>query len=221
MGQEQGSRRGLNPSWNPGQYLAFADQRLRPALDLLARIPPLESEEIVDLGCGPGTVTAHLKARWPDARITGVDGSAEMLAKARETLPDIAWQEADIAVWQPARPPALIYSNAALHWLPDHNRLLPRLIALLAPGGVLAAQMPQSGHGAWREVVRETARTGPWAESLADLMGPGNVLSKSAYHRLLQPLCRTLDIWESEYLHRLEGPDPVAAWTRGAGLRPF
>jgi len=213
-------------SWDPAQYLTFANERLRPALDLLQRVPTITADSLVDLGCGAGTVTPYLRARWPEARITGVDSSPEMLARARKEMPDndgppVEWQQADIAAWHPDPAPALIYSNAALHWLPDHTDLFPRLLACLEPGGVLAVQMPQSGHGAWRDAIRDVARDGPWATSLTDLLGPGNVLEMADYHRLLAPETTRLDIWESEYLHVLSGDDPVAAWTRGAGLRPF
>lgn len=213
-------------SWDPAQYLAFANERLRPALDLLQRIPNIAADSLVDLGCGAGTVTPYLRARWPEARITGVDSSPEMLMRAREEMckgdgPPVDWQQAGIAAWRPDPAPALIYSNAALHWLRDHAALLPRLLADLAPGGVLAIQMPQTAHGAWRDAIRDVARDGPWSAALADLLGPGNVLGMADYHSLLAPDAGRLDIWESEYLHVLSGIDPVAAWTRGAGLRPF
>ena len=134
-------------TWDPRQYQRFADQRLRPARDLLAQIPLDEVREAVDLGCGTGNVTALLKQRWPQARVTGIDQSSEMLARAKGAHSDIGWVRLDIAAWRPERPVDLIYSNAALQWLPDHRRLLPRLMARLAAGGVLAVQMPQTGHG--------------------------------------------------------------------------
>jgi trans-aconitate 2-methyltransferase len=123
--------------WDPSQYLKFADQRLRPALDLLARVPLQAPARVVDLGCGAGNVTRLLAERWPEAEITGVDGSAEMLAKAASEAPAIAWRQAEIAAWVPESPPDLLYSNAALHWLDGHEVLFPRLFAAVAPGGVL------------------------------------------------------------------------------------
>src|SRR5262245_42625243 len=127
--------------WDPTQYLKFADQRLRPALDLLNRIDLADPAEVYDLGAGAGNVTRHLRARWPHAHVTGVDNSEAMLAKAAEA-PGIDWQRADLATWRPPRPADLLYSNAALQHLGEHERLFPALLALLAPGGVLAAQMP-------------------------------------------------------------------------------
>jgi trans-aconitate 2-methyltransferase len=208
-------------SWDPRQYQRFADQRLRPARDLLAQVSLCEAREVVDLGCGTGNVTALLKKRWPQARITGIDQSPEMLARAKSADPDIDWVRLDIAAWHPAQPVDLIYSNAALQWLPDHRSLLPRLLGQLNAGGVLALQMPQTGHGHWRQILRAAVEDRPWAHELRHLAGPGHVLTPADYHRILARPARTLEIWESEFLHRLEGRDPVAEWTKGAALRPL
>ena len=131
-------------SWDPSQYLNFKDHRLRPALDLMAQIPCTNPQTVVDLGCGPGNVTALIAGKWPQARVTGIDSSAEMLSKARADHPGIQWRQADIGRWQADEDVNLIFSNACLHWLPDHENLFPRLMAGLAPGGVLAVQMPRN-----------------------------------------------------------------------------
>jgi trans-aconitate 2-methyltransferase len=217
---------GANPSWNPASYLTFGDQRLRPALDLIGRIPVIEAAAIADLGCGPGNITPHLQNRWPTARILGVDNSAEMLEKARTALPDGIWEQGDIARWQADGPLDLVFSNAALHWLEDHAGLFPRLLGLLRSGGVLAVQMPDTGRGPWREILRDLAKEAPWRAELKDLAGRGNVLPMADYQRLLSRGVQDLDIWQTGYLHVLDGEvldgeDPVFAWTRGAGLRPF
>ena len=128
--------------WDPAQYLRFADERLRPALDLLARVPLDAPARVVDLGCGAGNVTAILRQRFPTADVAGVDGSAAMLDKARAATPGCRFEQADLFTWQPDGAPDLIYSNAALQWVGEHPRLFPRLLSMLAPGGVLAVQMP-------------------------------------------------------------------------------
>src|SRR6266516_3659447 len=130
--------------WDPAQYLKFAGPRLRPALDLLQRIDCEAPSRVYDLGAGAGNVTRLIAARWPEARIVGIDGSAEMLAKAAAENPEIEWRQADLASWRPERPADVIYSNAALHWLDDHERLFPALFAGLAPGSVLAVQIPRN-----------------------------------------------------------------------------
>ena len=111
-------------TWNPDQYLFFSDHRMRPAIDLLNAIPPLEAKHVVDLGTGAGTILPALRNRWPDASLTAVDRSQEMLAKARTVFPDGSFEQADIANWEPLESPDVIFSNAALNWLDDHDKLL-------------------------------------------------------------------------------------------------
>lgn len=209
-------------SWDPAQYLRFADARLRPALDLLAQVPLTAPARVVDLGCGPGTVTRLLKARFPGADVLGIDGSAAMLAKARETAPDCRFAQADFATWTPPAPPELIFSNAALHWTGEHAVLFPRLLGLLAPGGVLAVQMPAMHEAPLRRLQLEVAADGPWAARLRDAPGLArDILSAGAYWDILRPLAASLDLWETTYLHVLTGVDPVVEWAAGSSLRPF
>jgi len=207
--------------WDPGQYLKFADHRLRPALDLLARIPPIAPKSAYDLGCGPGTITRLIAERWPAAEVTGIDSSPDMLAKARDFAPGIAFVEADIAAWEPPAPAGLLFSNATLQWLGDHATLLPRLMSFVAPGGVLAVQMPRNFQAPSHIALAETVEDGPWRERLRPHLRRDPVAEPARYHRWLAPEAAALDIWETEYLHRLEGADPVVEWTRGTALRPF
>ena len=207
--------------WDPAQYLRFAGHRLRPALDLLNRIDLAQPETVVDLGCGAGNVTRWLAQRWPDAAVTGIDASAAMLAKAAEALPGVRWQRAGIAAWRPERPPDLIYSNAALHWLPDHEGLFPKLAGELAPGGVLAVQMPRNFGAPSHTAMAEAARDGPWFETLAPLLKPAPVHEPAFYHRLLAPQASAVDLWETTYFQVLEGENPVAEWTKGTWLKPM
>jgi trans-aconitate 2-methyltransferase len=210
------------PSWDPNQYLKFTDHRLRPALDLLAQIPLAEPRSVYDLGCGPGTVTRLLAERWPNARVVGVDSSAEMLAKARKETSSVAFEQADIAHWSPPAPADLLFTNATLHWLDDHAALLPRLAAQLAPGGVLAIQMPDNRTSPSHLLMDEAAAGGPWHAKLARLRPVyGSLQSPDAYYRMLAPVAAQVDIWETTYLHVLEGDNPVVEWTKGTALRPY
>ncbi|HYF46010.1 MAG TPA: methyltransferase domain-containing protein, partial [Acidimicrobiales bacterium] len=130
-------------TWDPQQYAQFWDQRRRPALDLIARLRPEPApQRILDLGCGPGTVTTLLADRWPEAEIVGVDTSPAMLDDARALLPHVTWVEGDLATYEPDEAPDLLFTNAALHWVPDHETLVPRLMRMVAPGGTLAIQVP-------------------------------------------------------------------------------
>jgi trans-aconitate 2-methyltransferase len=215
-------------SWSPDAYLTFADHRLRPALEMLARVPLDAPMCVVDLGCGTGALTRAARARWPTARVIGVDSSVEMLDRARaEGLDGIDWREADIAAWAPAGDaarPDLILSNAALHWLGDHDRLFPRLLKTLRPGGVLAVQMPRNHDRPSHTLIRAVAAEGPWAGALADLIAaPNPVDPPEAYaRRLLAAGAGSLDLWETDYQQRLSGgPEAIADFTGSTALRPW
>jgi trans-aconitate 2-methyltransferase len=207
--------------WDPAQYLKFAGHRLRPAVDLLSRIDVADPAEVYDLGAGTGHVTRLLKERWPSARVTGVDASADMLTRAVPGAPDIAWQRADLATWRPPRPADVIYSNAALHWLDDHTRLFPALFAALAPNGVLAVQMPRNFGAPSHTAIADAARYGPWRARLEPLIRSAPVAPPEFYFDLLVARAAALDVWETEYLQVLEGDDPIKEWVKGTWLRPL
>ena len=213
--------------WDPGQYHRFTDHRLRPALELLDRVPVAGASLVHDLGCGSGNVTRIIAERFSGARVAGVDISSDMLAKAAETPSRIEWLEADIAEWEPKAAPELIYSNAALHWVDDHETLFPRLFGLVAPGGCLAVQMPLSYPMTSHVLMRETLADGGvdgsrlGDDALAAAVARRWVLEAGEYYDLLAPRAKSVDVWETEYLQRLEGEDPVLEWVKATGLRPI
>jgi trans-aconitate 2-methyltransferase len=206
-------------TWSPERYLAFADQRTRPAVDLLARVPLQRPERAVDLGCGPGNSTRLLAERWPAADVIGIDSSGDMLASAGQSGIRATWVEADLAAWAPQHAPDLIFSNAALHWVGGHEKLLPRLLECVRPGGVLGVQMPRNFEAPSHTLLRATAASGPWADRLAEVLDWRPVATPEWYYDLLAPQAAALDIWETVYLHVLEGDDPVLRWTRSTALR--
>ena len=207
--------------WDPAQYGKFGGERERPVHDLLARVPLDAAGRIYDLGCGDGRVTGLLRARWPAATITGVDSSAAMLAKAREVDPEIEWIEADAAVWQAPEAADLVFANASLQWVGDHAVLFPRLAGMVASGGTLAVQMPRNHDAPSHQCMREAAVAGPWRTKLGDMRPCKPVAEPDAYYDIVAPHVTRLDIWETEYVHVLEGADPVVEWTKGTGLRPY
>jgi trans-aconitate 2-methyltransferase len=209
----------MKPVWDPEQYLRFTDERLRPVVDLAARIAHPGPRQVVDLGCGTGNGMPILAARFPGAEVVGVDGSAAMLAKARAS--GFATEQADIAAWAPAAPVDVIFSNAALHWLPDHRMLFPKLLGLLAPGGVLAVQMPAMHRQPVRALQDQVARSGSWAAKLSGVTSAPPILEPAEYYDLLVGIAAGLDIWVTEYLHVLRGEDPVVQWAKGTSLRPY
>jgi trans-aconitate 2-methyltransferase len=207
--------------WNPQQYLKFSGHRLRPAVDLLMRIPDFKVGSVADLGAGAGNVTRLIKERWPDAVVFGVEGSAEMVAAGKKAAPEVEWQHQDLGSWNPSHGLDLIYSNAALHWLPDHAGLFPSLMEKVVPGGVLAVQMPRNFGAPSHLLIAETALNGPWRSQLEHLVTPPPVEAPAFYHGLLAPLSENIDIWETEYLQVLEGENPVKEWTKGTWLTRY
>lgn len=208
-------------SWNPEQYLRFADQRTRPAIELLARVGAEAPGFVCDLGCGPGNSTRLLRERWSDADIAGVDSSAAMLEKARAAVPGLEWIEADLASWRPARPPDVIFTNAALHWLDHHDRLFQALFEALAPGGTLAVQMPRNHASPSHTGMAAAARSGPWRATLEPLLRESPVAAPDRYYDLLAGKAAAIDIWETEYLQVLDGENAVVQWTLGTALKPL
>lgn len=210
-------------SWDPDLYLASDgySHRLRPALDLISRIPLKEPRRIVDLGCGAGDVTRLVAERWPDAEIVGIDNSPAMLERAKRDCPQITTELCDIACWKPREACDLLLSNASLQWLTDHETLLPRLIDTMQPGGVLAVQMPHNYAQPSHVAIPEAIAARDWGVALAPLLRTQPVGTSQFYFRLLATRSARLDIWETEYLHVLTGPDPVVQWTRPTTLRPF
>ncbi|SNX68800.1 trans-aconitate 2-methyltransferase [Cereibacter ovatus] len=207
--------------WNPETYGRFRGFRLRPALDLLTRVGDLPPGDVVDLGCGAGAVGAALRSRWPDRRIVGVDSSPAMRAEGRATGAYDAIFETDIAQWQPQTPPALIFSNAALHWLPDHDQLMPQLARRLAPGGVLAVQMPRQYGAPSHRFLRDIAAA-MFPDRFQHEDAPP-VSSAQAYWASLSPL-GAVDAWETDYLQHLgpaDGAHPVRRFTESTAMRPF
>lgn len=208
--------------WDAGQYLKFADERTRPAADLLARVPLAAPARAVDLGCGPGNSTALIAARFPAAAITGLDSSPAMLEEARRTLPALTFVEADLAAWEPDTAPDLIFANAVLQWLPDHARLLPRLAGFLAPGGCLAVQMPDNLDEPSHRLMREVAEEPPFRGALADAAGARTTLgSFQDYDAWLSRAGCTVDLWRTTYVHPMQGHRGIVDWVRSTGLRPF
>ncbi|XXT39896.1 trans-aconitate 2-methyltransferase [Sorangium sp. So ce513] len=216
-----GPRESAMADWDPVQYLRFEDQRARPAVDLLGRIALTVPGEIVDLGCGAGNITRLVAQRFPDRGVVGVDSSPEMLARARVVLPGARFLEGDIARFVPAAPPALIFSNAALHWLDDHPALFPALLGRLAKGGVLAVQMPRNHGAPSHTAMVEVSRTPRFRGKLAAIVRESPVAEPRVYYEVLAPHAAQIEIWETEYLHVLEGESPVVEWTKGTTLRPL
>ncbi|MFC7841336.1 trans-aconitate 2-methyltransferase [Streptomyces sp. NPDC057382] len=221
------------PTWDPAQYLRHAGHRARPFADLLARVPDLPAQppdrpRIADLGCGPGNVTVLLAGRWPTARITGYDNSAEMLDRAHVDHAGptagggrLDFAPADARTWTPDAPHDLIVSNATLQWVPGHAERFADWTAALKPGGTFAFQVPGNFDAPSHRLMRDLAASPRWRDRLDGVLRhAGAVLTPAAYHERLTSLGCAADVWETTYVHLLPGEDPVLDWVKGTGLRP-
>jgi trans-aconitate 2-methyltransferase len=208
-------------NWNAEHYLKYGDERTRPAPGLAARISIDAHTAIADLGCGPGNSTQILRDHWPQSEIIGIDNSRQMIAAANRTHPEQKWLIADVSHWSPSGPIDLIYSNAALQWLPDHGALLPRLFNMVTAGGALAFQIPSSTFATVRTLIHEISNDRQWSDRMD---APRNALtmeSPAFYYDALVKSATSLDIWESEYSHVMESTASIVDWISSTGLRPF
>ena len=206
-------------TWDPEHYLAYADERGRPFLELVQRIGAQDPRTVVDLGCGPGNLTNLLADRWPSASVTGLDSSAEMIVAARGTGSRVSYDVADLRDWAPADPVDVLVSNATLQWVPGHLDLLPVLISRVRPGGWLAFQVPGNFDEPSHTIRTELAAEPAYAEHTSGVAVPSSHDAASYLEKLVGLGCR-VDAWETTYLHVLQGPDPVFEWVSGTGARP-
>lgn len=219
--------RSAGADWSAKQYAKFLDERTRPSRDLLARVPLAAPKRVIDLGCGPGNSTAVLAERYPEADLSGIDSSPDMIRQAKETLPSVPFDIADLQTYQPEGGAVdLLFSNAVFQWLPGDIRLriITDLVASLAPGGSLAFQVPNNLSEPSHVLMRETAFAPgtPW-EATMRRANPGRdeFQTHVELYDALSPLCSGVDIWETKYFHTLENHEAIVEWVKGTGLRPF
>lgn len=208
-------------TWEPSEYLRFGDERTRPSVDLVSRISVSAPSTVIDLGCGPGNSTSVLRERWPEARVVGLDSSAEMVHAARARDPEGEWVVCGIEDWRPATPFDVVFSNAALQWLPDHGSLVRRLFGQVAEGGALAFQIPSAEYSQVRTLIHEVALEGPWSSRMAGPRAALTMESPAFYYDQLAPQARSVDVWETEYIHVMESASAIVDWISSTGLRPF
>lgn len=208
--------------WDPRQYGRYATERGRPFLDLLARVGAEHPRRVVDVGCGPGELTALLARRWPDARVDGLDTSPEMIsAAAAHAGPRLTFRTGDAESFTPGPDTDVVLSNATLQWVPTHRALLARWSDALPGGGWLAVQVPGNFGSPSHALMREVAGSARFRDTLDGVLRHDDaVASPEEYATLLLDHGLAADVWETTYLHVLTGDDPVLEWVRGTGLRP-
>ncbi|MGH3727049.1 MAG: methyltransferase domain-containing protein [Mycobacterium sp.] len=207
--------------WSPQEYSRFGDERSRPFYELLARIPASNPRTVVDLGCASGVLTVELAHRWPDASVLGLDSSAELLATAPADLPaNLRLEQGDIADFR-ADGVDVLFTNAALQWLPQHRELIATWAQQLNPGGWLAFQVPGNFGAPSHTLMRQVAESSRWAPRLGGVLrGTESTDGAENYARLAISAGLVPDAWETTYVHLLTGDDPVLRWVHGTGLRP-
>lgn len=207
--------------WDPKQYARYESERSRPFFDLVGQIRSSAPGTVVDLGCGPGELTATLADRWPNASIRGIDSSPEMIERTASNLgANVSFSLGDAAAFVATGVDVLV-SNALLQWVPDHQQLLIRWADELNDDGWLAFQVPDNFSAPSHVLMRELAESDRWAAQLAGVLRHADAVAPVAdYLALLTDSGLTVNAWQSTYLHLLGGTDPVLDWVRGTGLRP-
>jgi trans-aconitate 2-methyltransferase len=225
------------PTWNPEQYLRFGDERTRPCQELASRIDVSPVRTVIDLGCGPGNSTSILRGLWPDAQITGLDSSREMIDAARAAMPEGRWVVGGIAEWAAgvskraagAADEAgsdgqfdVVFSNAAMQWVDHHEEVYPKLLERVAEGGALAIQVPGNHDGPQHRLMREIAESPEWRDSFGSRkVREWHVHDLDFYYDVLASRAARIDPWETIYMHVMAGPESIVEWYKGTGLRPF
>jgi trans-aconitate 2-methyltransferase len=207
--------------WNPDAYLKFGNERTRPSIDLVNRIELADPSSIVDLGCGPGNSTRVLRERWPKARIIGLDSSPEMIEKARQTDPGVEWLLADAASWSPEEKFGLVFSNATLQWIPDHDALIGRLFDRVASAGALAVQVPANGGSPLHQALLRVSRLPEWRAATAGCEDLITYRDADFYYDRLSVLSNRIEIWQTVYIHVLESHRNLVEWYSSTGMRPY
>jgi trans-aconitate 2-methyltransferase len=208
-------------SWNPDLYLQFKEERTQPARDLTARIALESPKDIVDLGCGPGNSTQVLRDRWPEANVLGVDSSREMIEKARANCPEERWLLADLRDWNPEDYWDIVFSNATLQWIPDHQRLIPKIFSLVRPAGILAVQLPANREAPLHQAVLEIARRPEWKELTS---GCGDLITyhePGFYYNILSALAPRVILWKTAYYHVLHDHQALIEWYSSTGMKTY
>ena len=207
--------------WKPELYLKFEKQRTQPAIDLVSRIDMPAPKRIIDIGCGPGNSTLALKHRWPNADITGLDSSPAMIAQASKEVSGVNWVCADASSeLSDLGRFDLVFSNAAIQWIPYHETLLPNLFSLLNSQGILAVQVPNTEKMPVHIALQSLIQSGRWQAKLQGI-DTHSMFSATYYYDILSKLSDDVDLWETDYYHVMENHRSIVQWYSSTGLRPY
>jgi len=207
-------------AWDPAQYEKFKKERARPFFDLLAQLDDISPRTVVDLGCGTGELTAELAKKWPQAEVVGVDNSPEMIAKSTPFAnPRLRFAIAEIEDWSPAAPVDLVFSNAAFHWLKNHEQQIERLAKCVATGGTLAFQAPNQYREPSHTIIQEVRNAPEWKPMVGSATFDGYLAEPQWYLDTLRAFGFTPRLWETIYYQVLDGENSALEWVKGTALR--
>ncbi len=208
--------------WNSTQYLKFKNERTQPAIDLVNRITAVNPQKIVDLGCGPGNSTQVLAERFKQASILGVDNSENMVAAAKEKYPDLDFCICDISaeLSQLDHDFDVVFSNACIQWVPDHQKLIPEMMGLLNEGGVLAVQIPMNYDEPIHKIILEVSSSEKWSPFFPE-QRIFYTLTPGEYYDILSACTDEVFIWQTTYYHVMKSWQDILEWYRSTGLRPY
>lgn len=207
--------------WNPDQYLKFAGERTQPSIDLAARIETENPGSVIDIGCGPGNSTQVLRNRWPGAKITGFDSSPAMIERAMADHPDAEWITGDASSFVFKSKYDVVFSNAALQWMQNHEALIPRMYDIVAGRGALAVQVPADFESPLRRTLISVSEEPKWSKYTAGCDHLLNYRTAGYYYDILSKLSGRVDLWETTYYHILSSHADLVEWYKGTGMRPF
>jgi trans-aconitate 2-methyltransferase len=211
-----------NKDWNPELYLKYGNERTQPSIDLVSKIKiDFTPESILDIGCGPGNSSQVLLQRWTDAKLTGIDSSLNMIEKAKASFPKNTWLVADAAEYTPNRKYNIVFSNATIQWILDHERLFQNLFNLVNNGGVLAISTPRFDEMLLYEVISKVIEQEKWKEATQGCAELFTYHDYKYYYDLMDKYFKSIELWQTDYIHILESQYSIIEWIRSTGMKPY
>ncbi len=207
--------------WDPEQYLRFQGERTQPSIDLAARIPLDDPRSIIDVGCGPGSSTRVLRKRWPHADIIGIDKSEKMIQRARRDYPGQKWVVGDASTFETPSSFDIVFSNAAIHWIPQHEILLRQLFRMLKGNGVLAVQVPANQESPLFRAILRVSENGKWSAYTRGREAAITYHNPAYYYSQLSSYAKDISLWETIYYHIMNSHQDLIEWYQSTAMKPF
>jgi len=208
--------------WNPELYLKYRNERTQPSIDLIGKIEiGFQPKSILDIGCGPGNSSQAILQRWPNAMLTGIDNSVNMIEKAKTSYPNNIWIVADASKYTSNTKYDIVFSNATIQWIPNHEDLFNKLFNLTNNGGVLAIQVPRFNEMPLATAIQKVANKEIWKEATKGCSELFTYHDDKYYYDLMSSDYKSVDFWQTDYIHILESQHSIIEWIRSTGIKPY